>query len=302
MKQSLTSKIFEKKTSGIMSAMDMRKPSAKIGYGIMILILIIFSCVAFIPILWVVLSGFKDIKEFASLTPSFFPKEIHLSKIARVWQKVDFVKYYTNSFIIAFGNWVVCILCTGLMGFALSKLKTKGVKTVFVAITWSMMIPTSVGMVPLFMSVVDVPYLHINLTDTFLPIWLQAGANAFYMLLFKNFFDSIPTSYVEAARLDGCSTFGVFMKIMLPLSMPIVAVISIFTFNAAWENFLWPYLVLRNEAVKPVAVAAYELRTNRLSVDEYMIVLFLTIIPPVLVFFLFHKRIMQGMNIGGVKG
>lgn len=289
------------KNGGVLSDIDLKKPSTKVAYACIVLVVFAVVCVAFIPILWVFLSGFKDTMEFASVTPTFFPEHIDLGKIVTVWKKANLGKYFMNSFILCFGCCVVCILSSGLMGFALSKLKVKGTGLVLSVIMWTMLLPGSVSLVPRFMTFLDLPLIHINISNSYLPIWLMAGTNAFDMLLFKNHFDTIPTSYVEAAKIDGCSSLGIIIKIMLPISLPVVTVVGIFCFNSSWSNFLWPYILLKNESLKPVSVAVFELKSV-LKVDEYMLGMFLSIVPPLVIFLFFHKWIMEGVNVGGVKG
>lgn len=130
----------------------------------------------------------------------------------------------------------------------------------------------------------------------------MAGANAFYVLLFKSFFNSIPMSYLEAARIDGCTNVGIFTKIILPLSKPIIMVVSIFCINTAWESFLWPYLVVKNFDRYPVAVQLFKLKESGFATDKYMVVLLFSIIPPAIIFMFFSKYIMQGANMSGIKG
>ncbi|MEG1441978.1 MAG: carbohydrate ABC transporter permease [Oscillospiraceae bacterium] len=295
-------KAFEKKLSGAVTSMDFKKRSVRIGYWLMILVLVFVSAICLFPPVWVLLSSFKDVSEFLQVPPTIFPKSFHPEKIAYVWDMLNFGKYYMNSVYLAIGELVFCVVFNGLVGYVLSRLKPKGTTLILTLILWTMMLPTSVSMVPLFMSFVDVPYLHINLTNTFLPMWMMAGANAFYVLLFKNFFDSIPMSYVEAARLDGCTNFGIFYRIILPLSKSIIMVVSIFSVNASWENFFWPYLVLKDTNLYTVAVKIFQLKTTNFAIDEYMVVLLLSIIPPAVIFLIFQNYMSSDFAMGGVKG
>ncbi|MEG2670553.1 MAG: ABC transporter permease subunit, partial [Oscillospiraceae bacterium] len=153
-----------------------------------------------------------------------------------------------------------------------------------------------------FMTFIDFPIFHVNLINTYLPMWMMAGANAFYIMLFKSFFDSIPISYIEAARLDGCSNLGIFTRIILPLSKPLIMVIAIFSFNGAWENFFWPYLVLKDTNIQTVAVEIFKLKVSGIAIDEFMVVLLFSIAPPAIIFIFLQKYIMTGFTLGGIKG
>ena len=135
----------------------------------------------------------------------------------------------------------------------------------------------------IYMTFVDVPLLHLNLIGSYTPIWLMAGCSAFNILLFRNFFNSIPMSYLEAAKIDGCTDLGIFKSIIIPLSKPIIIVISIFSITHTWGNFMWPFLILGNTEKEPVAVMLYKLQNNgSLMENEYMMLLFISIIPMII--------------------
>ena len=295
-------KRFKEKNSGIIVSQDLRQRKIRILYWIMFVALLFISLVCIFPPIWVFLSCFKDMKEFLSIPPTIIPKTFDLSKIGKVWQSLNFGKYYLNTLCLAGGEWLFCILFNGMGGYVLSRLRPKGTTLIFTLIFWTMLLPTSVNMVPLFMTITDFPIFHFSMIDTFWPMWLMAGANAFYVLLFKSFFNSIPMSYLEAARIDGCTNVGIFTKIILPLSKPIIMVVSIFCINTAWESFLWPYLVVKNFDRYPVAVQLFKLKESGFATDKYMVVLLFSIIPPAIIFMFFSKYIMQGANMSGIKG
>ena len=125
-----------------------------------------------------------------------------------------------------------------------------------------------------------------------LPLWMMAGTNAFNIFLFRNFFNGISMSYIEAARLDGCSELSAFFRIILPLSKPIVAVVAIFSIIGSWGNFLWPYLVL-DKGNRTISVLLYELTTGTtvLKNNELMLLLILAAIPPIIVYIIFSRQI-----------
>ena len=132
----------------------------------------------------------------------------------------------------------------------------------------------------------------------------MAGASAFNILLFRNFFNGIPMSYLEAAKMDGCTNLGIFGRIILPLSKPIIMVVTIFSIIGTWGNFMWPYLVLGNTEREPISVMLYNLgsSTSGLLQNEYMLLMMISIIPMILMYALFSKHIMGGLNMSGIKG
>ena len=142
----------------------------------------------------------------------------------------------------------------------------------------------------------------MSLLNTYWPMWLTAAANTFNVILFKNSFDSLSSSYVEAAKLDGCSDIGILVKILLPLSKPIVIYVSIFQLSNAWSNFFMPMLVLNPEKYTvPVKLMKIKSDTS-IQMNTYFMCMLFASIPIFLIFAIFQKQIMGGVNIGGVKG
>ena len=295
-------KSFEKKDAGFISKIELNKPKAQIVYWGIFAVLTAVACLCFIPLVWIILSGFKDTQEFYMVPPTIIPKSFHISKFFDVWNKFSFIKPYINSIMLACGNIVSCLLFNGMAGYVLSRLKPKGYKFVYTVLLVLLMLPTSVGQVPLYMQIIDVPHLHFSMLNSYLPLWLMAGGSVYNIILFKNFFDSVSSTYIEAARLDGCSNLMIFFRIVLPLCIPIFTVMAIFTFNAAWGSFFWPSLILTDRAKYPVAEYIYKMNAATYPQDEYMLVLTVAMFPPVIVFLLFQKNIMSGISTGGIKG
>ena len=295
-----TKAVNESVSTRLISDSDMKRPVYKIIYFLIIAFLVGMCMLTILPTLWIFASAFKSTKEFLAIPPTIIPRSFEPGKIIDVWQNVNFFRYLKNSGILILGDLVCTIVFNGMAGYVFSKLKPAGSNFVYRLIFLTMLLPTSMNMIPLYSEFVDFPILGINITGSFIPLWMMASFSAFNIMLFKNFFDSVPTSIVEAARIDGQTEIGIFTKIIIPLSKPIIMVVSIFPIVAAWGNVMWPYLVLKKETMQPVAVMLFNMQ-SQLSVDKYMVVMMLSIIPPLVVFFCFSKQIMGGMNLGGVK-
>lgn len=294
---------FSDKTSGLLNFADLKKPQFKMLYWLMFLLLFTISLICLLPTLWVGVSGFKEVSEMYAVPPTLIPKTFEIGKLGEVWKKVNIAKYFTNSIILILGCWSCDIVINGLAGYVLSRLKPVGSKMIETLVFWSMLLP-GISMVPLYMTFVKVPGLNINLIGSYVPIWIMSGASAFNILLFRNFFNSIPMSYLEAARIDGCSDLGIFRRIILPLSKPIIMVVTIFSITGTWGNFMWPYLILGSTNKEPVAVMLYRLSTGSsgLRDNEYMLLLMISIIPMIIMYSIFSKHIMGGLNMSGLKG
>lgn len=289
------------KNNTVILPVEVRSPKARAFFICSYTILIILAIVCLFPPLWVFLSAFKDINEFLASPPTIIPRSFEPGKIVEAWKQANFGRAYINTIWLGAGQLVFDLLFNGLAGYSLSRLKPRGWKLVFMIITWTMMMPHSMNMVPLYMTFIDMPLIHVNLSNTFLPFWIMAGAKPFTILLFKSFFDSIHMSYLEAARIDGCTEFGIFTKIILPLSKPIVFSVSLFALNGIWGDFLWPYLLLRDEALLPTGVKIYKMSGSARE-DIYFMAMIFVMIPPIITYFLFQKYLMKGLSLGGVKG
>lgn len=290
-----------KMDKGILTDSDMKKARYKLLYACIFLFMTVCSLVVIVPLLWIVLSGFKDVSEMYDLNGSFFPKHIDLGKIVRVWKETKFYKYYLNTFIMAGGSAVSTIIVSGLAGYVLSKLKPMGSKWMFGFIYILMMCPTTLTMVPLYMSFVDFPIGHFSMQNTYWPIWIMAAASSFDIFLFKNYFDGIPTAVVEAAKIDGASDLGIFFKMIIPMSVPVFIVVAVFVFNGQLNQFLWPYLLFEQDKTT-IGVAIYKMKTGTFTVDYQMLMLIFAMLPQLIIFAIFQKQIMGGVNVGAVKG
>jgi multiple sugar transport system permease protein len=146
----------------------------------------------------------------------------------------------------------------------------------------------------------------VSLINNWAGVWLPEAASALNILILKSFFDTIPTELTDAARLDGASPWQLFSRIILPLSRPALAVVTIFTVVASWKDFLWPLLVLFNPEVQPLSVAIYHeagINSNfPLPFNYLMAGLVLASIPPILLFLLFQRQIIRGINLTGLRG
>lgn len=307
MSEIVQSKFDKKKDAqamGIISKFDMQNPSVKVLYGLIWFFLILAVLLCFVPPLWCMTSALKDSREFFSVPATIIPRSFHPEKLWETWEMLNFGQAYLNTVIVLCGSLVMSLVCNGMMGYVLSRLRPRGYKLVLSLVLWTLMLPQSVSQVPLFKNFLSLPILGINITESYLPMWLLAGANAFYVLIFKSFFDSIPQSLIEAARLDGCTNLGIFFRVMLPLSKPVLMVIAIFTINASWSDFFWPYLVLgsRSELYTVMVKIFYMAGSSGYSEDIQVVALIFTIIPPTILFLFFQRYIMSGFTLSGIKG
>lgn len=289
--------------NGLINEIGYKKLSNKIIYWTIIALLCILAVICMLPVLWVLLSSLKSIDEFYSVPPTLWPKKFHFETIPELFGKYDFTRLYINTFINCVGVIFFSVVINGLMGYALSKMHVKGGKIVFLVVLSTYMLPTTVCMVPIYKNIIDFPVLGINLLNTNWPMWLMAGANAYYVIIFKSFFDDIPQSLLEAGKLDGCSDMKAFTKIVFPLSKPIISTMIILSFSGAWGNFFWPYMVLKKPELQTIMVRIYSMQQDTsIGINTLLLAISFSIIPPAILFMIFQKRIMNGFVMSGIKG
>lgn len=287
---------YADKTDGAIRGFDVKSPRVKLICILIVLVCIVFGIVAMYPAFWVLISGFKNLKEFTN-DATLLPKSFDFSGFKDTWERLEFAKYYKNSFIMVAGCVVCAVFFNGLLAYGLAILKPKGHKIINGLVMWSMLIPATTSVVALFVNI-----NRIGLNNSFIPLWLSYGANAFYVILFKEFFEGLPKELIEAAKIDGCNVFETFIKIVLPLSKPIIMVIIIFSVTAAWSDFLLPYLLLNGSPKETVMVKLYSFTTSRTTQIDMIRAIFFSMIPPTIMFALFQKQITDGAAGGAVKG
>lgn len=286
---------YKEKDEGAIRFYDVKSPKVKILSIIILAICILMIIIALFPPIWIFLASFKDIKEFRSAA-TILPSSFDFQKYGDTWEKLKFTKYYINSGIIVVGSVICSVLFNGLLAYVLAILKPKGHKIIFGLIMWSLLIPATTSIVALFVNI-----NKIGLNGSYIPLWLAAGANAFYVVLFKNSFEGLPKELIEAARLDGCSDLRIFSKIILPLSKPIVMVIVIFTITAVWSDFLLPYLVLNGTEKETVMVRLFVYHNSNANDVDMLRAAAFAIIPPIILFTIFQKQITDGATAGAIK-
>lgn len=289
-------KKYNDKKDGVIRGYDVRSTSVKIACIIIMIVCFFIVICSIFPIVWVFLASFKDIREF-NRNVTIIPSTFDISKLKETWKQFKFIVYYKNSLISVAGSVVCAIIFNGLLAYAVAILKPKGYKVVWGLVMWSLLIPSATNIVSLFRNI-----NMIGMNGTFLPLWLAFGANAFYIVLFKEFFEGIPGELLEAARLDGCGVLKVFTSILLPLSKPIIMVVAIFAVTAAWSDFLLPYLVLNGSGYETVMVKLFAFKDTPTDAVSVLRACLFAIIPPTIIFAIFQRQITDSASAGAIKG
>jgi multiple sugar transport system permease protein len=225
-----------------------------------------------------------------------WPSDPRPENFGTAWADLGIGHYLLNTVQVVGGSWAVQLFVAVTAGFALSVLRPRFGRYVYGAILATMFVPYTVSMTSLFLTVID-----LRLVDSYWSIWLPSGAYAFNVLLAKRFFDALPPELFAAARVDGAGTWQLLTRIVLPMSRPILAVISLLAVMHSWKDFIWPLVAITDPDKQPISVALANLATQAPQ-DELIAAMAMALAPPVLVFLVFQKYIVAGLGFTGVKG
>ena len=262
--------------------------------------LIIVSAVFLVPIFWMFTTSIKDMSEVMAYPPIWWPNPPKWSNYIDAVNYIPFGQYTLNTLIICAGNIIGVLLSCPLVAYSISKIKWKGRDFLFLLILSTMLIPFPVTMVPLF-----VMFSRLGWINTFMPLIIPAffGGGAFNIFLLRQFFLTIPEELSDAARIDGASELGIYVRIMLPLVKPILIVVSLFTFLGAWNDFMGPLIYLLDEAKYTLALGLQMYRgTNYVEWPLLMAATTIVVIPTIIAFYFTQNTIVESVTLTGLKG
>lgn len=278
--------------------MNMSARSFKAGRWALYAVLIACSVVFLFPLY---LSIVTSLQKWMSI-PSVFPNGFHWSNYHDAVTMIDFWKFAKNSVVLCVIGLVTTTLTSGLVGYAFARIKAPGRNALFLVVLSTMMLPGIVTQIPTY-----VLFHRFNLLDTYWPwVFWGLGGNAFFIFLYRQFFSAVPRELEEAARIDGCSIFRTYWNIFLPLSLPVIATVSIMNFQGAWGDFMTPFMFLK-ENHYPLATAlsmiSYQVEGNPVTIQQVSVAgANLFMIPVLLVFFFGQRYLVEGIVTTGVKG
>src|SRR6202167_3126391 len=220
-------------TRTLISQVQLNRRSGKIAYRVVLTLVIVGFTLVFIgPLYFLFTDGLKSTQEAIATPPTLYPHALHPSNYVQAWSRLDVGRMLWNSFYYAAGALAFQLVFDVTAAYSLSKLRPVFGNVVLFLMLATLMIPATVLVVPQYVTIVNLPLVHWHLVGTPEAIWLPSVANAFNIFLLKRFFDSIPTDYIDAASVDGASRLMILWKIVLPISRPIIAVVSIFSLVA----------------------------------------------------------------------
>lgn len=256
------------------------------------------ALLALLPLYWLLTGSVKPAATLLKMPPDFVPHGVTLEHFRRLFELTPALAWLGNSVFAAVVATVCNVVFCSMAGYGFAKIRFPGNRTLFWACLATMMVPAQVTVIPLFLLV-----RHLGLINTYAGLLLPALATAFGVFLMKQFISTVPDSLIEAARIDGCSEFMIFWRIIFPVSKPAVATLAILSFTSNWNSFLWPLLVMVDNRrwTLPVGLAGIN--------DNFFADYGMTMagaagaaIPMIVLFLTLQRYFLKGLTLGAVKG
>jgi len=294
---------FDVQTRTLISRTQLNRPVAKrIYWTVLVLAILLFAVVFLFPLYWVASSGLKSASEVLQSPPTLIPHHVNFGNYTKAWSDFNLGRYIFNTAYYAIGAVLLQLVFDVAAAYALSKLRPVLGNLVLAGMLATLMIPATVLVIPNYLTAIDVPVLHWSLINSPLAIWLPSVANGFNIFLLKRFFDSIPEELLAAAAIDGAGPLRALWSIVLPMSRPILGVVSIFSTVAVWKDVLWPLLVLSDPNKLTVNTGLLNLTGDGIPENILMASLAIASVPTIIFFLIFQRSIMSGLTAGSVKG
>ncbi len=264
--------------------------------------LLLLGVAAFLtPFLWMVSTALKPLRETMSFPPKWIPSEWQWGNFHRAMIEMGpFWRYLGNTLIICFLSVAGTVMSSALAAYGFARIRWRGRDTVFLIVLATMMIPFPVIMVPIYTL-----FRELSWTGTFRPLWVPCFlAGAFNVFLLRQFFMTIPQELSEAARIDGCSEWGIFWRVVLPLSRPALLVVALFQFMFSWNDFLGPliYLTDQQDYTLALGLQSFQSKSGGTSWNLLMAASTLIAVPVIVLFFFTQKSFVEGIATTGSKG
>lgn len=265
---------------------------------IIYLLLIFLGALFFMPFLWMIMTSLKSNAEI--IKQNFIPQELVFSNYPKALTTMPFGQYTINTLIITGLNMIGTVVSASLVAYAFARLRWKGRDIWFILMLSTMMLPSQVTQIPLF-----ILYKNLGWLNTYLPLVVGSyfGGGAFNIFLLRQFFKTLPNELAEAARIDGCSEMGIFIKIMMPLCKPALATIAIFSFMGSWNDFFGPLIYLTEPKHYTIALGLRAFQGySGVQWNLLMAASVVTALPTLIIFFCFQNYFVKGITLTGIKG
>ena len=266
-------------------------------FGYIVLVLCAISMI--LPFLWMISTSFMTNEEIFSYPIKFLPSQIDFLNYKNVFCSLPLVGYFLNSLIVSVVTTLGQIIVSTMAGYAFARFEFRGKEFLFIIILMTMMVPPQVNIIPLFYLMRELGWI-----DSYQALILPGFFGGFGVFLMRQWFTKFPKSLEEAAKIDGSNNFEIFIKVAVPLALPAIMTIAVFTFVTSWNSFMWPLIVTNSDSMRtlPVALAAFKGSYREIVVwGELMACSVISVIPVVLVFLLGKKYFINDILAGSIK-
>ncbi len=261
-------------------------------------LLIVLAFSMLIPFLWMLSTSFMSELEVYTFPPKIFPDTVLWSNYKEAMTLLPFDRYFLNSIIVTLFSVCGQVLTCSMAGYAFSRMRFKGRDKIFAIYLSTMMIPAIVTLIPSFLIISAFGWMN-----TYVALFTPTLTSVWGIFLLRQFFQTIPPDYEDAARMDGASEFTIYWKVVLPLAKPALATLAIFSFMATWKDFLWPLIVTNQNEMRTVEIGIAQFHSVYSTNWPYqMAAAVVVMIPIIVIFFYAQKYFIKGITLSGIKG
>ncbi len=273
----------------------MRRPG---GSLVLHAALLLGAGITLMPLLWMVSASLMPSGEANSVPPRFFPRTVTFEHYVDLFTRLDLARHFLNSVIVTVSAVVISVLVNTMAGYAFAKLRFRGRDPIFRSLMLALVAPAQVGMLPLFLLLREMGFVN-----TYAGVIVPYLASVLGIFMIRQYALGVPDDLLDAARVDGAGEIRIFWTIVVPIVRPIVVTFAAFTFLSAWNDFMWPLIVLSDNRNYTLPVALANLVGEHVQDTELMMAgSVLTILPVLIVFLLFQRAYVRGILAGSVKG
>lgn len=274
-------------------------------------LLVLVGAIMFLPFLWALSTSFKLNEEIFTIPIRWIPSQITLEHYDTAFSTIPYGRYFLNSLFLAVAGVLSNLFLGSMAGYAFARMRFAARGLLFKVLMASMMIPGVVTLVPSFIILRSLPFLGGNdwqghggfgLLDSYWAVILPGAAGAFAVFMMRQFFLTLPSELAEAARIDGAGEFRIFIQVYFPLAKPALATLALFTFQAGWNSFLWPLIVLNNPDLKTIQIGLQAFSFNKSTEYGALMAASMVAMLPMIILFLYAQRYFtQGIAFTGSK-
>lgn len=269
-----------------------------VAKGIVYAVLVIWAMVSLLPVYWMITTSIKASTVLVQIPPEWIPNPISLDSYQTLLQHSDLPRWFLNTAFVSAAVTIGTVIVNALAAYPFAKLHFPGDRAIFWLLLSLIMVPYVVVWVPLFILV-----SNLGLLDTYWILVVPGFASVWNFFLFKQFMQTLPSTLIDAARIDACTELGIFWKVILPLSKPAVAVVAIFSFVYQWNSFFWWLLFTNSSDMRNLSVGLAQYRyQNLIDYGPLMAGATVSAVPVIVIFLLFQRYFMEGLTVGALKG